>query len=667
MRIKRTALVAVTLAVGVTLIAALLNARRNTTNIASIINPITLSALPVKDASKIDMRHLAEGLTPPTNKWFSGIALQESPMAIFPTPLKFSTTESSFTYSLPTPSVSSEAIIATTTESVTVGIRSASSYQVTSYDELSVSLTYKNGVDKLATVTMVAGSPYIQLTAFQPLTIDITATSSNTAINDGTFTAKSSSQAYYATASTDAQMRREESGRVMATVPANGLVSFFVLPAGQDEEILISHAQNRIQGTKVEYSVQGNNFQTKFIIQTENNNPTIFGYLPHQKSDDKKIMKYQTIYGDQELSVGTSFSYTTSEIPVIEELDLTAITPAQKDLLITTLRQEINATRYTAVDTYFSGKELYRSAQMLQLAKQLDEETIASSIHAKLKQQLTGWLSTSSEKTKQYFYYDSRMRSIVGENVSFGSEAGNDHHFHYGYFIYAAAILAAHDPEFVAGYQDEVNLLVADIANYKDAEALPLRRVFDPYFGHSWASGSSPFNDGNNQESISEALNAWTGIVLWARQTKNDILTTQARWMLSVEAQAADSYWFNIDKSKPPYGGGYNHSFASINWGGKRDNATFFSAEPNAKLGILLIPMNPTVANILPGKFKVDEHLREVIKTDYNVQFGDYLLMYQALHSASAEQLITAKAMPEALIDGANSRSYMYAWILSHL
>ena len=41
--------------------------------------------------------------------------------------------------------------------------------------------------------------------------------------------------------------------------------------------------------------------------------------------------------------------------------------------------------------------------------------------------------------------------------------------------------------------------------------------VFDPYRGHSWASGPSPFASGNNQESSSEAVAAWNGLALWAR------------------------------------------------------------------------------------------------------------------------------------------------------
>ncbi|HEX7210899.1 MAG TPA: glycosyl hydrolase, partial [Propionibacteriaceae bacterium] len=54
------------------------------------------------------------------------------------------------------------------------------------------------------------------------------------------------------------------------------------------------------------------------------------------------------------------------------------------------------------------------------------------------------------------------------------------------------------------------------------------RRTFDAYAGHSWASGTAPFADGNNQESSSEAITAWTGLALWAKASANPNLETEA-------------------------------------------------------------------------------------------------------------------------------------------
>lgn len=143
-----------------------------------------------------------------------------------------------------------------------------------------------------------------------------------------------------------------------------------------------------------------------------------------------------------------------------------------------------------------------------------------------------------------------------------------------------------------------MSLLAADIASSANggkasaggAASFPHRRTSDAYAGHSWASGSAPFADGNNQESSSEAVTAWTGLALWAKADGNANLATEATWMLSTEAQSGHSYWTNFDASEPVYSG-YGHKIVALNWGGKRDYATWFSPEPAAMLGILLIPV----------------------------------------------------------------------------
>ena len=57
---------------------------------------------------------------------------------------------------------------------------------------------------------------------------------------------------------------------------------------------------------------------------------------------------------------------------------------------------------------------------------------------------------------------------------------------------------------------------------------------------------------------------------------------------MSTEANSAKLYWTNADFSEFP---AFTHEIAALNWGGKRDYATWFSPEPGAMLGIQLIPM----------------------------------------------------------------------------
>ena len=83
-------------------------------------------------------------------------------------------------------------------------------------------------------------------------------------------------------------------------------------------------------------------------------------------------------------------------------------------------------------------------------------------------------------------------------------------------------MLAAHDPGVVDDLRPVMTLLAADVAGGSDTGLTPRLRVFDGWASHSWASGTSPFADGNNQESSSEAVTAWAGLRLWADAAGDD-------------------------------------------------------------------------------------------------------------------------------------------------
>jgi endo-1,3(4)-beta-glucanase len=96
----------------------------------------------------------------------------------------------------------------------------------------------------------------------------------------------------------------------------------------------------------------------------------------------------------------------------------------------------------------------------------------------------------------------------------------NDQHFHYGYFIYSAAVVAHFDPSWGRKHFEEVLLLVRSIANpSKEDSGFPLFRHKDWYQGSSWASGVPlpPYLNGKNQESSSEAIAAYEAVALYGQ------------------------------------------------------------------------------------------------------------------------------------------------------
>ena len=612
------------------------------TSKTSLVNESVLSELATTNVP-IDRSHLAEGLAPPTNTWFSGFALQADPKPGYNYPNSFMPLPDGFEFSLPRVSAEENIITGTHAPDIVATIEGARSFVVTDYDELTVELTYYDNKSKaLATVHVASGLPYVYVTAKQ----DITVRTNGSVENQDSWAQIESNGMHYGinVAVNDNSFRLSDGEDA----------SFFSAPSKDKLEIVRKYADTVVSSAQVSYERKAETFTTTFHYNTSDDEPTLFTYLPHQQAGEESEVTYRSIFGDLSASTGTTFSFETPSIEVESQLDLSEITDDQRQLLSEQLRSDIGQFEEKK-DTYFGGKQLYRMAQLLVLAKQLGEDELASTAQTIIKRELESWLAPGKTELKS-FRYDPLMQSIIGNEASFGSDKElNDHHFHYGYFIYAAALLAEYDKQFLSTHGDMVNLLVADIANYNKDEKLPLRRTFDPYAGHSWASGTSPFKDGNNQESTSEAINAWVGVALWAEQVDNHPLQLQAEWMLSQEYATAQRYWLLRQDKTPEYLQAYSKPIVSIVWGGKREYATFFSDEPNAKLAIQLLPLSPTMQ-------RVDtDYPEDIFKgTSWNTTYGDYILM--ASPDATLED---ALSLPDAAIDDGNSRAYLYAYILS--
>ena len=82
---------------------------------------------------------LASGLTPPTNRWYSGLVFGATPQPVFPLPLSFALTEDGFSFGLPTVTATENTIAGGHVPEVTVGV-GATSAVVTSDDPSVVAL-----------------------------------------------------------------------------------------------------------------------------------------------------------------------------------------------------------------------------------------------------------------------------------------------------------------------------------------------------------------------------------------------------------------------------------------------------------------------------------------------------------------------------------------------
>jgi endoglucanase Acf2 len=329
-----------------------------------------------------------------------------------------------------------------------------------------------------------------------------------------------------------------------------------------------------------------------------------------------------------------------------------------------------------ARDTYWAGKELGRVATLHALARQLGLEHEADVLEHRLRAALEAWFDARFDATDPAtggtFLYDARWGTLIGYPSSYGSAAAlNDHHFHYGYFLRAAAELGRRDRAWLGpdAYGPFVDLLIRDIASgRRDDPAFPFLRVFDPYAGHSWASGDGVSADGNNQESSSEAMAAWTALVLLGEIRGDRTLRDLGAFLYASELAAIETYWFDVDGEKHP--SGYPAPIVPLIWGGKGAYATFFSAEPEHLYGINWLPFHggslylgrwPEFAE---GAYRALSRARG--GPDGGLQWKtwpDLVLMYRALSNpadaARQWRTLAATVSPEA----GNSRGNAAHWI----
>ncbi len=458
--------------------------------------------------------------------------------------------------------------------------------------------------------------------------------------------------------------------------------SVAVLPDNSPETLALfrRHAYAHVTDTKVEWSFdeKTSRVTTRFAFTTRpcegTESETLFALYPHQwdKAAGATLTghSYASVRGEMKLARGRSFE-TVAVFP--------GVLPALPDCgkydkarLRQFVEEEARAPRSGVKDTYWEGKRLGRLATLSAIAEQVGAADAAAAFLGDIRDRLQTWFTASEAgggaKKGGLFFYDRFWGTLIGYPASYGSDTQlNDHHFHYGYFLQAAAEVARHDATWAAEQQwgGMVRLVIRDIASPDRADAqFPRLRCFDPYAGHSWASGHAKFLDGNNQESSSEAMNAWTGIILWGQATGDRRTRDLGIYLYTTEMEAINAYWFDVlGRFRPP---SFRRSTLTMIWGGKGTYETWFSGKPEIKHGINWLPFHggSLYLGLYPEYVRrnYDDLAAERGNTDWQ-DWADLVWMYRALDDpADAMRMFEARPAsfkPEA----GNSIANAYHWI----
>ena len=457
--------------------------------------------------------------------------------------------------------------------------------------------------------------------------------------------------------------------------------SLAVLPDATEKSLSLfrQYAHSHVTDTKVgwAYGPKSSLVTTTFTFTTQAREPgkdgTLFALYPHQwRNSDAALLgpEYPSVRGPLKLAAGTSFR-TQMRFPGVLPA-LPRISACDRERLAGYLRPEAARPEHPLGDTYGEGKWLGRLAILIAIAEQYGFDDVAQALRERLRKRLEGWLTaagpTGQPRERGLFYYDGRWGTLIGYPAGFGSDTElNDHHFHYGYFIRAAAEVARHDPAWAADerWGGMLRLLIRDIASGDRRDRLfPFLRCFDPYAGHSWASGHARFGDGNNQESSSEAMNAWCGMILLGEAIGDTALRDRGIFLYTTEMAAIQEYWFDVHRTNfPP---SYLPSLVAMVWGGKGANGTWFSGNPIHIHGINWLPIH--AGSLYLGQYPayVERNYQALVREKGGTNWDDWpdlIWMYRALADPEDAVRQFEAAKQPVKIEGGNSLANLYTWL----
>ena len=556
-------------------------------------------------------------LAAPTNQWYSTLLFNPKPEALFALPLTVKMTPQGLELALP-----SKEVVPTERRDVEIHyphrdplLLSPLAFEpgparLAKTSDWAVDVSMGRGADEML-VTVGHGSPYAQVQLSRgDLRLRLPAAGERLA-SDGdarVLALRVKGKAYALFGPTGVRWEAVSPVEWIARLPAGkGYLAAAALPDETPDTLalLARHAYAFLQDTRVEgrYLAASSQVETEFSARTRvmegPDNGPLLGLYPHHWHGNASVQgrlgpAYDSLRGKIRLLAAPSFKTTVAYTGFVPWWPGIQGSPRQAELDDLIGKDKREARRNMLREgkgAYWQGKGLQRTMKLLDVVEQQGDKAGRDELLSLVKTRIEEWFSGDSAKT--YFHHDRALGAVASyPDEFFTVEQINDHHFTYGYWIRVMAEIALRDPAWAAParWGGLVDLLVKDIAHpQRGAADFPYLRNFDPYEGHSWASGIGLGEWGNNQESSSEAINAWAGLILWGEVTGNRELRDLGIYLLASEADAIHHYWFDVHGLVfPPE---YKNVETSMVFGGKYAHNTWWTDEPRQIKGINLLPL----------------------------------------------------------------------------
>ena len=629
----------------------------------------------------------------PTNDWWSSTAWVQYSDAQYPHPLAVLNQASGLRVYYPGPSITGNSacvcgwLEASNSDDFTIGHTGTSSFpdaKVDGFNDWFVTNLFQSGGSSLK-VTYGHGSPYVYATyagGNPKLTFSAAPTVWSGNASSPVLGVTINNRHYGLFGPTGSTWTGIGSATLTNNLNGKNYFSIAVLPDNSAATLnkFKQYAYAHVTDTKVSWSYHaaGSEVVSTYTFTTSakegSQTGTLFAMYPHQwkhSTGDNTAYSYASVRGTMKVGEGTSFQTV---------MKFHGVLPSLPDLGTydrNTLKGYIDQAEAEPYggekDTYWLGKRLGKLSTLAPIADQMGDTTAATRFRNEIKTHLQNYLKASDAsgalESELLFYYNNNWGTLIGYPDSFGSAVElNDHHFHYGYFVKAAAEIARVDKAWANDSQwgGMIKLLVRDIANPNRSDAMfPFLRNYDVYAGHTWASGHARFGDGNNNESSSEAMNAWTGLILWGEATGDTALRDLGIFLYTNEMNAINEYWFDVhDQNHHP---NFTRATASMIWGGKVvGDGVWWTGNPEEVHGINWLPYHGGSLYLTQypayTKKNYDALVAENGGANWNV-WEDLIWMYRAIENpADAINQFNARAAaftPEA----GNSKAMTYHWI----
>lgn len=265
---------------------------------------------------------------------------------------------------------------------------------------------------------------------------------------------------------------------------------------------------------------------------------------------------------------------------------------------------------------YYSGKGLAKFATIVWTLNSLTGSSqYAAAGLVKLKAAFDVFVQN---KQPEPLVYDNVWKGVVSgasyappydTGLDFGNTLYNDHHFHYGYFVYTAAVIGHLDPSWLDQGNNKawVNALLRDFANPVEDNYYPMYRSFDWFHGHSWAKGLFESGDGKDQESTSEDTFSTFATKMWGKTIQDTNMEARANLQLAIQARSLHNYFLmeSTNKNQPPTF--IKNKVTGILFENKIDHTTYFGSNTEYIEGIHMMPLNPSTAYTRRRQFVQEE------------------------------------------------------------